>query len=147
YDAFGNLIGRTGDTLNNYLFTGEQYDPDLKLYYLRARYHNPETGRFWTMDEFEGRSNDPSSLHKYTYCENNPVTYADPSGMDPSLAETSIAQTISIQTRLAYGTMWGTLGGTIEGYKEYAMGGSYAAGFAKGFAAGFVGGFFLGPLP
>jgi YD repeat-containing protein len=37
YDAFGNLIGLTGATPNNYLFTGEQYDADLGLYYLRAR--------------------------------------------------------------------------------------------------------------
>jgi YD repeat-containing protein len=31
YDAFGNLIHSTGSTPNNYLFAGEQYDPDLHL--------------------------------------------------------------------------------------------------------------------
>jgi RHS repeat-associated protein len=41
YDAFGNLIARAGSTPNNHLYTGEQFDPDLGLYYLRARYHNP----------------------------------------------------------------------------------------------------------
>ena len=37
YDAFGNVIARTGTTLNNYMFDAEQFDPDLSLYYLRAR--------------------------------------------------------------------------------------------------------------
>ena len=31
YDAFGNLIHSTGSTPNNYLFAGEQFDPDLHL--------------------------------------------------------------------------------------------------------------------
>ena len=29
YDAFGNLVNSTGTTPNNYLYRGEQYDPDL----------------------------------------------------------------------------------------------------------------------
>jgi hypothetical protein len=40
YDAFGNKINSTGTTTNNYLYRGEQYDSDLGLYYLRARYYN-----------------------------------------------------------------------------------------------------------
>ena len=46
YDAFGNKINSTGTTPNNFLYRGEEYDPDLGLYYLRARYYNPLTGRF-----------------------------------------------------------------------------------------------------
>jgi hypothetical protein len=32
------LIHSTGSTPNNYLFAGEQFDPDLNLYYNRASY-------------------------------------------------------------------------------------------------------------
>jgi YD repeat-containing protein len=50
YDAYGNLIHSTftgsAPTPNNYLFAGEQFDPDLNLYYNRARYLNVSTGRF-----------------------------------------------------------------------------------------------------
>jgi RHS repeat-associated protein len=89
YDAFGNLIHSTGSTPNNYLFAGEQFDPDLNLYYNRARYLNVNTGRFWSRDAFEGNSLDPLSLHKYLYAEGNPVDQVDPSGnqVDELVAE------------------------------------------------------------
>ncbi|MDB6028701.1 MAG: wapA14, partial [Verrucomicrobiales bacterium] len=80
YDAFGIQIASTGSTLNQFRYTGEQWDSDLGMYYLRARYYKPELGRFWTMDSFEGSIEDPSSLHKYTYGYNNPVSNCDFSG-------------------------------------------------------------------
>jgi RHS repeat-associated protein len=80
YDAFGNLIQRSGATPNNYLYAGERYDPDLGFTYLRARYLNQATGRFWTMDSYEGRLGEPLSLHKYLYAHASPVDRFDPSG-------------------------------------------------------------------
>jgi len=47
---------------------------------LGPRYLNPETGRFWSMDKYEGLVNDPISLHKYLYANSSPLDYADPSG-------------------------------------------------------------------
>jgi RHS repeat-associated protein len=80
YDAFGNLLSRTGTTDNNYLYTGEQWDNDLGMYFLRARYMDTDSGRFWGMDSWEGFSIQPKSLHKYLYCEANPINEIDPSG-------------------------------------------------------------------
>ena len=91
YDGYGTLLASTGSTPNNYLYCGEQWAPDLGLYYLRARYFNPGTGRFWTMDTDEGWQEDPQSLHKYLYCWADPVNLHDPSGHD-GLAELSIAE-------------------------------------------------------
>jgi RHS repeat-associated protein len=93
YDAFGNLIHSTGTTYNNYLFTGEQFDPDLGLYYNRARYLSVPTGRFWCMDSEEGRDVVPASLHKYLYASADPVDRIDPSG-DEDLASLSIGSSI-----------------------------------------------------
>ncbi|MDA3875350.1 MAG: RHS repeat-associated core domain-containing protein, partial [Kiritimatiellae bacterium] len=90
YEAYGILLAETGQgTPNLYRYTGEQWDPDLEHYYLRARYYEPDRGRFWTMDPFEGFRRDPQSLHKYLYAHANPVMYMDPSG-NFSIVETSI---------------------------------------------------------
>jgi RHS repeat-associated protein len=82
YDAFGNLLNSTGTTPNNYLYRGEQYDPDLNLYYLRARYYNPATGRFMSRDPQDGELKEPASLHKYLYAKGDPVNLKDPTGRD-----------------------------------------------------------------
>jgi RHS repeat-associated protein len=82
YDAFGNLIHQTGTTPNNYLFAGEQFDPDLHLYYNRARSLNTSTGRFWSIDTDEGKSLEPLSLHKYLYASGDSVNRIDPTGND-----------------------------------------------------------------
>jgi RHS repeat-associated protein len=87
YDAFGNDVYHTGTTPNNYLYRGEQYDPDLGLYYLRARYYNPNTGRFMSRDPLDvqprnpdGTPIDPRRLHKYLYAGADPVNLEDPRG-------------------------------------------------------------------
>ena len=82
YDAFGNEVNHTGTTPNNYLYRGEQYDPDLGLYYLRARYYNPLTGRFMSRDPEDGNQADPRSLHKYLYAGGDPVNLVDPRGQE-----------------------------------------------------------------
>jgi RHS repeat-associated protein len=80
--VFGILTHSTDTTPNNYFFAGEQFDPDLKLYYNRARYLNTSTGRFINMDSFEGDSDSPLSLHKHLYAGNDPAggPAFDPSG-------------------------------------------------------------------
>ena len=80
YDAFGNLLNSTGSTPNNYLYRGEQYDQNLNLYYLRARYYNPIIGRFMSRDPTDGQINIPATLHKYLYSSGDPVNAIDPTG-------------------------------------------------------------------
>jgi RHS repeat-associated protein len=91
YDAFGIQIASTGSTPNHYRYAGEQLDANLGFYYLRARYLNQTTGRFWTRDPFEGLEADPLSLHKYIYAHGNPVNGSDPSGLFYSATEVSVA--------------------------------------------------------
>jgi RHS repeat-associated protein len=80
YDGWGNKFHTTGSTPNNYLYRGEQYDPDLTLYYLRARYFNPLTGRFLSRDPEAGKTTDPKTLRKYLYAGGDPINAWDPTG-------------------------------------------------------------------
>ena len=50
------------------------------MYYLNARYYDPEDGRFMTEDSYRGEIMNPETGHLYVYCTNNPVNYVDPSG-------------------------------------------------------------------
>jgi len=80
YDAFGNEIHREGTTSVEHLYRGEQFDPNLGWYYLRARYVDPGRGRFASLDPFAGFSSDPMSLHKYLYAHADGVNNVDPTG-------------------------------------------------------------------
>jgi RHS repeat-associated protein len=80
YDAWGNVINSTGTTPNSYQYRNEQFELDLGLYYLRARYFNPVTGRFLSRDPEEGEPTDPITLHRYLYAASNPISNLDPSG-------------------------------------------------------------------
>jgi RHS repeat-associated protein len=82
YDAFGNQVAAVGATPNVNRYAGEAFDAALQMTYLRARYMNPGSGRFWTMDTFAGSPFEPRSLHRYLYCGADPVNFIDPSGRD-----------------------------------------------------------------
>lgn len=80
YDIFGNPT-LTVETYENAIrYAGEFYDEETGLYYLRARYYNPYTGRFISEDSYWGEDANPLSLNLYTYAYNNPIMYVDPSG-------------------------------------------------------------------
>jgi len=132
YDAFGILIHSstsTSDLNSVYGYRGEQFDPDLGTYYLRARFYNQGTGRFWNQDSYEGRVSDPASLHKYIYAHADPVNGHDPSGL-MFLTELQVVQAIqnslrgsaSVSLRVAvrkggcYAFEWGIEQGIEQGF-------------------------------
>ncbi|MCL6584332.1 MAG: putative Ig domain-containing protein [bacterium] len=80
YDAFGILLKKIGTSINNYLYTGEQFDSNIGFYYLRSRYLNIQNSRFLTTDTFPTRLFDPSTLHRYVYVANDPINNIDPTG-------------------------------------------------------------------
>ncbi len=109
YDAFGMPITTTGTTPNNFLYSGEQYDSTLGLYYLRARYYNLATGRFLTMDPRQKSSTcyscGRSTSNSYTYASANPVNRIDPRGLVDVLEEAEIAKETVL---VVHPVVWGT---------------------------------------
>lgn len=84
YDAYGNTT-KSNNTLNNpYQYNAEYTDSSTGLQYLRARYYDSSQGRFTTKDDYLGTISNPLSRNQYTYVENNPLNYADPSGHVPN---------------------------------------------------------------
>jgi RHS repeat-associated protein len=81
YDAFGNQLVAVGATPNVNRYVGEAFDAALQMMYLRARYMNPGSGRFWTADPAQANRFDPSSLHRYLYAAADPVNMSDPTGL------------------------------------------------------------------
>ena len=83
YDTFGVLTESTGTVDNPIRYSGYQYDEETGLYYLNARMYDATTGRFLQEDTYTGDIKDPLSLNLYTYCQNNPLIYEDPTGHIP----------------------------------------------------------------
>ncbi|WP_186321409.1 DNRLRE domain-containing protein [Bacillus sp. FJAT-22090] len=83
YDAWGNILeadetNQVND--NSYRYAGYQYDQETGLYYLIARYYQPEQGVFLSLDPYAGDNDDMLSQNGYTYANNNPVMLVDPDG-------------------------------------------------------------------
>ena len=97
FDAFGNMIFRSGTTENNFLYVGEGLDPNCGFYNLRARWYNPTNGRFASVDPYEGDPQAAVSLHRYLYANASPVNNSDPSGnidLGEEMASIDISNTL-----------------------------------------------------
>ena len=75
YDSFGNLVKGSLDKV--YSYTGREWDAEAGLYYYRARFYDPEVGRFISKDPigFDG-----GDVNLYSYVGQNPVNFVDPNG-------------------------------------------------------------------
>ncbi len=100
YDAYGNALNfDASQAVTVLLYTGEQFDGNIRQYYLRARYYNAANGRFNRLDPFAGNNFDPQSLHKYAYVHGDSINGTDPSGTIISL--TGVLQSVAIRGYLA----------------------------------------------
>ena len=79
YNLYGARKTSTDTTGNPFAYNGEARD-DTGLDYLRARYYDSQGGTFLTEDSYPGEDTDPLSQNRYSYVQNTPVNYTDPSG-------------------------------------------------------------------
>ena len=97
YSVFGELLNPVEDDMNPFRHNGEYFDMETGMYYLRARFFNPATGRFLTPDPYwhvgnmifgsDGNNGMPSlsairqSANLYAFVSNNTIMFIDPLGL------------------------------------------------------------------
>lgn len=98
YDSFGRVISGSHENISDrFLFVGREFDSDIGLYFLRARFYDPSLGRFVSTDPvgFEGHD-----YNLYRYANNNPSNDLDSFGEVSLMGYLRLAIN-AIATRLA----------------------------------------------
>lgn len=97
YDSFGRPLSSTGtqaEAAGRFAFAGREWDADARLYYLRARYYDPDIGRFLSEDP---AGFDAGDANLYRYVGNRPVNRTDPLG----LSEASESGVLNLPSQIA----------------------------------------------
>ena len=82
YSSFGTLTERLDkDFVQPFAFTSRELDPETGIYHFRARSHDSSIGRFIIRDPVFGSLRFPLGRNAYTYVRNNPLLFADLSGL------------------------------------------------------------------
>ena len=83
YDSFGGILSESNPSQGDrFKFTGREYSPELGIYYYRARWYDPGSGRFISQDPIGFSAGD---VNLYRYVGNAPGDATDPSGLVPPL--------------------------------------------------------------
>ena len=86
YGPYGELLSENKCSIM-FLYNGELgvATDSNGLYYMRARYYNPEIKRFINQDVMTGSITDTPTLNRYAYVNGNPISLNDPFGLSPFL--------------------------------------------------------------
>ena len=78
-------------TKNDVGYAGHNYDQDLGLNYMQARYFDPIIGRFTSNDPIGYEISNPiMSFNRFSYASNNPYKYLDPDGKKVTLVSRNL---------------------------------------------------------
>ena len=81
YRGYGQIAQSFGATTPSYFgYAGQLTDPS-GLYYMRARWYDPISGRFLSHDPLRGQGAVPPSLNVFLYAQGNPANNLDPTGL------------------------------------------------------------------
>ena len=104
----GQTVATGGRSVGQRQPQQQQIDPEDGLTYMRARYYDPELGRFIMRDSNSGIPTLTQTQNRYTYATNGPVNYQDPDGhwvlwdcRLSSLVVVGAVFTLSIRSRTA----------------------------------------------
>jgi RHS repeat-associated protein len=97
YDAYGNPIaqpaGGVGTMTTPMGYSGAYTDPTTGLIYLQARWYDPTTAQFLSVDPLVAKTGQP-----YEYTGDNPVNNTDPGGMVCTTQECILGDAASVMS-------------------------------------------------
>ena len=91
YEPFG---GSVGSAFSRYTYTGRELDSATGLMYYRARWYDPQQGRFLSEDPIGLQA----GLNFYRYASDDPINHADPSGLYESDVHYYLTYFLAMQT-------------------------------------------------
>jgi RHS repeat-associated protein len=139
YTPYGKLETTTGTATTPLRYDAQYTNTDTGLIYLRTRNYDPNTAQFLTNDPALQITGEP-----YTYTTDNPLSYADPSGLQPpppAQPSTSAAtQGIYLAETTVVGTGIGVGIGTGLAVSAYGVLGAATAPVSVPIACGVIAG-------
>jgi len=144
YTPFGTTSRNEGTSDTSYRFTGKPLDQSTGLYYYGARYYDPELGRFISADTIVQAPGNPQTLNRYSYCNNNPINYVDPTGHGWfKKFWQSIVGVVGIIASIAFPVLAPAMWAINMGISAYT---AIDTGNIAGFVGGLVGGAIFGAI-
>lgn len=80
YAPYGTAVASMSPAPNGPGYTGHVNDPESGFVYMQARYYDPDTGLFLSVDPIWPEPGNLFNLGRYGYANGNPVINTDPDG-------------------------------------------------------------------
>jgi len=124
YGPYGELANHTGGTATPFLYNGkDSVMTDANgLYYMRARYYQPEIKRFINQDVLLGNIADSKTLNRYAYVKGQPVNLVDPWGLKGQSVTSSVYSAGSGITSNIYNREFGNVSTEVTTTKQDWLG-------------------------
>ncbi len=122
YDGYGYPNASNGTTTSALGYDGQYTDADTGLIYLRARYYDPATAQFTSIDPAVETTAAP-----YIYASDEPTNRADPTGLyETNANEQRFAHEYSRKLAKINKKLGKLSGHAVEGFEEVALTTFYA---------------------
>ncbi|MBT2288840.1 hypothetical protein J7E73_06740 [Paenibacillus albidus] len=123
YGNYGEALDHQGASEQPFRYNGRDgvMTDENGLYYMRARYYNPDIKRFVNRDVVTGAISSAQTLNRYAYVNGNPISYVDPFGLSRD-GDSIWMQGASFLADLTPGL------GTVKGFQQAFTGTNYVTG-------------------